>query len=154
MKVVQKLVLTSFGSLCGVVYAGDTGYEAVKQELTNLKASFDQMTNEVSRVTNELTRTQTTTTQKTVDNAKKSLASIINNMYELVAPLVASQTVYKSISGQNYVIPTSSVTNRQNFDIAGFVDQNKKAMDDLEKKAQKDVSDTESAEKADGANEQ
>ena len=148
MKVFQNLVLLGAVSSCGIVVASDTGYEAVKQELTNLKASFDQMTNEVSKVTNELTRTQTTTTQKTVDSAKKSLASIIKNMYDLVAPLVASQTVYKSISGQNYVIPTSSVSNRQKFDIAGFVAQNKKAMNDLEKKAQKDASVSEHEEKA------
>ena len=148
MKVVQKLVLLGTVSSCGIVFASDTGYEVVKQELTNLKASFDQMTNEVSKVTTELTKTQTTTTQKMIDNAKKSLASIIKNMYDLVAPLVASQTVYKSISGQNYVIPTSSVSNRQKFDIASFVAQNKQAMNDLEKKAQKDAAVSEHEEKA------
>ena len=125
MKINQKLMFVGVVLSLGSVYANTEIPSALKDDIASLK----QVSNLVAKVVTELSNVEIATTQTALASTKKGLESILQNMYDLVSPLVASQTVYKSLSGQNYIIPTASVPARQQFDIASFEAKNKEVME-------------------------
>ncbi len=131
MKLSQRLALTVVVAMFGSVYANDgssgmpsSSSENMKHEINALKSSFDKMSSVTARVATELARVEVAAVQTALKATRESLTSTLKNMHELVAPLVASQTVYKAEGGQNYIIPTASISVRQQFNIADFAAKN------------------------------
>ena len=92
----------------------------LKQGIEELKTSVSNMSAATTKVALELAKVETETVQTALKAVKNSLVSVMKNMYELVVPLARTQTIYKSADGNSYIIPTTSIAERQKFNISQF----------------------------------
>lgn len=132
MKFAQKIMLTTVISLSMTAFAssdisnisGATGEVAQNKEMDRkideLKSSFDKISAATMKATRDLAKAGAESMQDSLKTANDSMVSLMTTVYELMAPIIETQTVYKSADGQNYVIPTTSISTREKFDIASF----------------------------------
>ena len=132
MKFAKKIMLTSFISLFTVAFAssdipdlsGTTENKStnkdVDRKIDELKSSFDKISAATMKATRDLAKAGAESMQDSLKTANDSMISLMTTVYELIAPIIKTQTVYKSVDGQNYVIPSASISTREKFDIASF----------------------------------
>ena len=132
MKFAKKMVLTTIISMFMTAFAssdvssisGATGEmnnnKDMDRKIDELKSSFDKISAATMKATRDLAKAGAESMQDSLKTANDSLISLMTTVYELIAPIIKTQTVYKSADGQNYVIPTASISTREKFDIASF----------------------------------
>lgn len=137
MKLSQKFLLTAIISLFMNAFAtselpdfsSTTNYSSstnkdIERKIDELKMSFDRISAATMKSTRDLAKVGAESMQDSLKTANDSLISLMTTVYEIIAPIVQTQTVYKSADGQTYVIPTSSISRRAKFKIAQFKAEN------------------------------
>ena len=138
MKVSQKFLLTTIISLFMNVNAFATSElpdfsnttslssrnKDIERKIDELKMSFDKISAATMKATRDLAKIGAESMQDSLKTANDSLISLMTTVYEIIAPIVKTQTVYKAADGQTYVIPTSSISTRAKFNIAQFKAEN------------------------------
>lgn len=92
----------------------------MEQKIDELKSSLDRISVTTLKATQDFAKAGAKSMQDSLKTANDSMISLMTTVYELIAPIIKTQTVYKSADGQNYVIPTTSISTREKFDIASF----------------------------------
>lgn len=136
MKLSQKFLLTTIISLFMNAFAtselpdfsGTTNSSStnkdIERKIDELKTSFDMISAATMKATRELAKIGAESMQDSLKTANDSLISLMTTVYELIAPIVKTQTVYRAADGQTYVIPTSSISTHAKFKIAQFKAEN------------------------------
>ena len=121
-----KMSLISFLSIVCVSINKIEASDNTSKQIDSLNKSVQEMNKNTTAITNELAQMEINSINTAIKTTKESLEALINNMYNLIAPMIATQALYKSADGQQYIIPTASIENRQKFDINSFKMKNEK----------------------------
>ena len=127
--VCKKLLKVFLISLLSIVCVSTKSIEAsdnTSKQIDNLNKSVNEMNKNTTAITNKLAQMEIDSINVAIKTAKESLEALINNVYNLIAPIIVTQTLYKSADGHQYIIPTASIENRQKFDVNSFKMKNDK----------------------------
>lgn len=140
MKFAQKVLLTAVISLFMNAFAssdissnisdlsaatpGFSNASDINRKIDELKSSFDKIAEVTIKATRELAKVGAESMQDSLKTANNSMLSLMTTVYNLIEPILKTQTVYRSVDGQSYVIPTSAISTREKFDMASFKNAN------------------------------